>query len=190
MSVKIKAVRAPDIYAIQKRMLAAIGQAWEDWGTRVSEKSMKIAVSQWTEKPDYYHKSAVKPGRWTYRQYHRSQTVGGQRYNWVRNGTGLHGARHMAYPIYPKTPGGVLRFGTPHSPKSLAPGQSRPSGPRTVVFTTKVDRPGVTHPGIKPRNATKNFPHWVRDRYVKNTRRALSLLRVTQAAARRSFRRR
>ena len=189
MSVKIKVVRAPDIYAIQKRMIADIGQAWEDWGSRVSEKSMKIAVSQWTEKPDYYHKSDVKPGKWYYRQYHRSQTVGGQRYNWVRNGTGLHGPQHAAYPIYP-SPGKTLRFMSPHSPKSLAPGQSRPSGPRTVVFTTKVDRPGVTHPGIKPRNATQNFPHWVRDHYVKDTRSALSLLRVTQAAARRSFRRR
>lgn len=189
MNLKIKVLRVPDVTAIQKRMLAEIADVWEKWVGRYPEKVLKGRVNDWKDPPDFYHKISVKPGKWYYRQYHHSGSSGGQKYGWVKDGTGLHGSRHAAYPIYPVS-ASVLRFGTPHSPKTLAPGQSRPSGPRQIVFTKKVDQPGMTHPGIEPRNETKGFPVWVRREYIENTRKRHSLLHITHLAGRRALQRR
>ena len=189
MNLKFKAIKVPDVGAIQKQMLSELADVWEKWATKYPEKELLGTVANWQDAPTFYHKVEVKPGKWYYGQYHRSSTSGGQKYDWIRNGTGLWGPRHAAYPIYP-TNAKVLRFTTPHSPKTLAPGQSRPGGPRQVVFTTRVDKPGMTHPGIKPRNEAKGFPVYVRREFLENTSKASSLLRITRAAGRRAFQRR
>lgn len=187
MNLKIKVVKAPDIYAIQRRMLDKIADAWDKWGKQVIEKELGMGVNNWRDRPGFYHAVSVKPGKWMYAQLHQASTEGGKHYNWVRLGTGLHGPRRAAYPIYPKTPGGVLRFTTPHSPKTRAPRQAIAGGPTQVVFTTRVDKPGQTHPGIEPRNEAKHFPGWVFKEYVKATGRGFSLLNVTHVAARSAF---
>jgi len=189
MGFKFKVVKAPDTRAIHAALLAGIEDVWIKWIAKYPEGTLKKTVNNWRDPPEFYHKVSVKPGKWYYGQYHRGRTTGGQKYNWVRNGTGLHGPRHAAYPIFPVS-GKVLRFTTPHAPKSLAPGQSMPSGPRQTVFTTKVNRPGMTHPGIEPRNESKGFPVWVRREFIENTSRVSSFLRITRAAGRRALQRR
>ena len=187
MRLEIDVVKTPDIRAIQQRFYAAISREMEEIG-KDTEGRLGKRVRNWTEKPTFYWRSLVTPGaKWLFEMRHKSGTEGGKRYNWVRLGTGLHGPKRAAYPIYPVN-ARVLRFTTPHSPKTLAPGQSRPGGPKTVVFTTKVDKPGMTHPGIKPRNDTPGFPGNIRTEYFVNTVRPNSFFQRIRRAGRRGLR--
>lgn len=187
MGLRIEVVKKPSGKAIYEAMLRSVQAEWHKMD-RDTDKELNRPVSDWRPPPEYYAQISVRPGKWRYGKYHRSQKVGGQRYNWVRLGTGLHGPKRQAYAIFPKQ-AGVLRFTTPHSPKTLAPGQSMPSGPKTTVFTMKVNQPGQTHPGIKPRNDTKGFPGEVYNRLFRNTQRNNSFLQRTRKACLKSFRR-
>ena len=184
MKLTIKAIRVPDVYDIQKRMLASIEKEWGKWVAKHPEKELESTVANWDNRPEFYHKVDVRPGKWYYGQYHRAKTTAGEIYNWVRNGTGLYGPRHAAYTITP-VGANILAFSTPHAPKTLAPGQSMPSGPRSRVFTNR-----VTHPGIEPRNDARGFPGWVVDHYVKSTRGPNTMLPVLYDAGRDALRRR
>jgi hypothetical protein len=71
---------------------------------------------------------------------------------WMVEGTGLHGPKHKAYPIYPKR-AKVLAFPSVYTPRTTpaggVKGPGKSSGP--TIFAAKVDRPGVTHPGMEKR---------------------------------------
>ena len=110
----------------------------------------------------------------------RVRTTGSQhaRNKWRRliEGTGLHGPKHRAYPIYPKKPGGVLVFPSKYRPRTKPGAGGQYKGPGKgygpIVFTKKVDKPGVTHPGMKPRPFPKVIARWARPKFTKQMENA------------------
>jgi hypothetical protein len=110
----------------------------------------KDVTSGWDHNPEFSTNYVQKPNRVSV----QSEPKGPNRQIWVWmvEGTGLHGPKHKAYPIYPKR-AKVLAFPstyTPHTtPSGGVKGPGKSSGP--TIFTAKVDKKGVTHPGMEKR---------------------------------------
>lgn len=153
-----------DVRKLQASMLGEIDKLFNveaDNGIAFYNNKIKT----WVNKTTFRKLVAVRPGRWSFSILHTSQTKQGKIFDWVDKGTGSF-AGGTAYPINPKN-APLLRFTAPHSPKTLAPGQSVPSGQKTTVFTKQ-----VMHPGIKPRGFTKELMSIYEKSLVDKTHKA------------------
>jgi len=126
-------------------------------------------TSDWTNQPDFRRIS------------YRSSTllrsmlvVAGQSdiFRYVDEGTGSRGPRHRPYFIFPKKPGGMLKFRLGYAPRTQ-PVARFAVGPGRA-FGAWVQQPYVLHPGIKPREFTKTFVDKLRPTLVQRFERALS----------------
>lgn len=172
--IKIKIVKRPDTDAIHRKMVAAVAREYAAMG-RETKDQLEEPVNDWQVGPSIYYQVGVDTHRWRLGMYHRSRMTGGMRYNWVRLGTRPHPIRAVRAT--------TLRFRMPHSPRTLAPGQTRPTGtPRTVYA------PEVMHPGIQPRNEARNFPGYVYRHWFKNRAFGDTFFRRTERAVKDALR--
>lgn len=165
MHIVITVAQVPDVAAIQRNMLGEIDKEFHQMADEgIVFLNRKIA--DWQNKTTLRKKVDVEPGKWQYQILHDSASKAGQIFDWVNGGTGLDGPRQSTYPIVPRN-APALSFTVPHSPKTLAPGQSVPSGPKTAVRTLHVD-----HPGIKKRDFTGGLKENVKKEIVPRTYKA------------------
>lgn len=182
MRLQLKVVRRPNTDAIHKILVDAIAKTYDGIG-KTTERSLREPVDNWRVGPSFYYKVDVDEKRWKFSMFHRSQTDGGARYDWVRKGTGLYGPKGSKYPIRP-VKASVLRFRVPSRPKTFAPGQTpTTAGPGGIIFTGEVN-----HPGIKPRNKTKGFPAWVYKTRFKDKSNIAGFFQRTKRAGKAALR--
>lgn len=79
-------------------------------------------------------------------------TTNNEVWGYLDRGTGMYGPKKRKYPIFPKRPGGMLRFQSGYSAKTK-PGVLGSTGGGS--FGNVVHAASVTHPGIKARHWTK-----------------------------------
>lgn len=140
-------------------------------------KELLEDVSEWSIPPMFFKTVNVGTKRWFISVNYRTDEYIGKIYRWVDRGTGSRGGG-KPYDIYP-VHAEALAFTVPHSPKTLAPGQSMPSGePHDVVVQAVLG-----HPGIHPRNFTKRL----REKYKSRTMVG-GFRSVTEAAIKRGTR--
>jgi hypothetical protein len=123
---------------LHQNMLASIAQefgALADEGIKFLEKKIK----DWVNKTKFRKEVSVKSGKWRFSILHNASTKEGKIFDYVNLGT------PGPYPIVAKN-APKLAFTVPNMPKTLAPGQTRVTGPKMSVF-----KDAVIHPGIKAR---------------------------------------
>ena len=168
----------------------AIGGKAPKW-TRIAEEIVVTLDTQTGPMLKDYHDRVVSPwrgekpvfviekadsGKLLIRRIRPTGGKGLDKWMYLTQGTGLYGPKHRAYPIYPKR-AKVLRFRTGYSPRTLpgAGGQYKGPGQATgaTVFAHKVDKPGVTHPGIKKRRLPQAIARWAKPFFVKQMKAAV-----------------
>lgn len=145
--MKVKVIKMPDVKRIRQLFLEEISEELTAIGKRY-QATLSGFITDWDNRTRFRYETTVQ-GQWRVSIFHNSQSKEGKIFDWVNNGTGEQ-AGGSKYPIRPHGDY-PLRFIAPHSPKTLAPGQSPPSGVSETVFTYQ-----VMHPGIKPRKFTEN----------------------------------
>ena len=128
------------------------------------EKELRKAQGEWMGKVIREYQGTTKNWKRRPAFFGRGSEVGvvtkieigydSEIYGYVDEGTGQAAGHGGKYPITPKRPGGVLAFPSVSTPKtkpgSLKSGAGRRGG--STVFTRK-----VMHPGIKPRNFSRQI---------------------------------
>jgi len=126
---------------------------------RVLVKDFEEPVSTWEkEKPEIKVHTQVRKGAFA---VSIEIEIKGEVFWWVNDGTGLWGPKHKSYEIWAgiytgKSDKKALAFSSAFSPKTN-PGSTKSGGGSrgpVNVFVAYVDKPGVSHPGIKPRDFT------------------------------------
>lgn len=161
--IVMKLVRKPRVRYVQEAILNAVRKEYEALADYIIEV-LTNDIKQWKRKPTFIKEVSVTTRIWSIVIKVDMRTRMGKIWNWVNEGTGLHGPEQRAYPIYP-VKARALHFYVPHYPKTLGTGPI--IGPRIVmsqgvaeqseVFAAKVDKPGQTHPGITPRHFTESL---------------------------------
>lgn len=161
--IVMKLVRKPRVRPIQRAVLDEVREEYNNMADDIIDELLHD-VDDWKSKPKFTKQVTVSSRAWNILVKVDARTRMGKIWKWVNEGTGLHGPQHKAYPIYPKK-ARALHFFVPHYPKTLPTGPV--IGPRIVlaqgaagqgeVFAAKVDRPGQTHPGIRPRYFTESL---------------------------------
>lgn len=156
---------------LRKKIIQAAKDAAYDAVDEIKVKAEDV-VSDWQNKPsfDIQVTSSQKTTEYLLKASGRSKDI----WTYIDLGTGTWGKNHAPYPIYPKTPGGLLKFKTGYSAKT-SPSFGRGTGTASGPW---VSTPFVLHPGIKSRNFMK---HWfddlspsVEDRVAQYIQKAIS----------------
>lgn len=122
-------------------------------------KDMRQATRTWKRKPVFtFRRRAGRAGNkraWIWNVF-----TDDPRWEWISEGTGIHGPKKRTYKIRPKKPGGRLRFGTPYTPATKAAGGA--GRPRFIAQQASVGgdivyAKEVTHPGIAPRRLNRTI---------------------------------
>ena len=148
MVVKMQAIKAKPKHP--GFIMPAMSKGMAEGG-EILKKAAEGVTSNWSDPPKF--EVHVKLGSSPKQGIICWVTTEDERYNWLDRGTGLWGPKHREYPISAK-PGHVLAFPSVFEPKtrpnSLRAGAGSSGGP--TVF-----RQTVMHPGIEPRNFTKQI---------------------------------
>lgn len=120
-------------------------------GGEILKKAAEGVTSNWSDRPKF--EVHVKLGSSPEQGIICWVTSDDERYNWIDRGTGKWGPRHSAYPIRAK-PGRLLAFPSVFTPKTRP--NSLQAGPGSIGGPM-VYRQTVMHPGIEPRNFTRQI---------------------------------
>ena len=146
--------------AVQKEVKSALEKLGD-----FSVYKLKSNVSSWNDKPKFEKVIVVNAKRFELSVKYDTKSKIGKIFGYVDKGTGERGGGEK-YDIYPKNKRGrkgklVFTY-PPHNPKTLPippiPGIVKTGGPTVNV------KDHVTHPGIWPRNFSKNLKELLSDR--------------------------
>lgn len=141
---------------------------------------LKSVVKSWDDKPEFKKRIVISKKSWSMEVGYDDRTEAGKHFKWSDQGTGSRGGNED-YDIYPKR-GKYLTFVyPPHIPKVLpippVPGLVK-TGPAVLNR-----RKHIKHPGIYPRNFSKNL----RERLSKKDQVG-GFRSTVEAAVKRAFR--
>jgi hypothetical protein len=170
---------------MHEHVLKVVDDAYQELGKVIIDRLVNVDLGAWDEVPTFKTETKVNTKRWEIRiRVDKRQQIG-KIFGYVDKGTAARGDKNVAsgkeYSITPKKKGGNLSFVAPLMPKTF-PSPGVAGFPRRGEPHLQV-RAEVLHPGIYPRNFSKNIYD-----EMKQREKVGSLRSVTEAAVKRAFR--
>ena len=168
---------------MHKHVLDTVEKAYQETlGKTITDRLVNNYLGAWEEVPKFSVETTVNEKRWEIRVKVDKRSKIGKIFGWVDKGTASRGLKGgKPYSITPHKQGGKLSFVAPIMPKTF-PSPPITGFPRRGTPTLQV-RDEVMHPGIYPRNFSKDLSDEMKDR-----KRVGGFRSVTEAAVKRAFR--
>lgn len=138
-------------------------------------------VSLWDDKPTILYDVDVKPNLWRVVIWLDMSKTGSKKFVWSDVGTGKRGPHKQEYIIRPVN-AKALKFSVPYLAKTP------PTGPTNKLPAGTYLADYIVHPGIWPRDWTKEFNLAVQDRKRTTTADPPGFNSTIEAAIKRAFR--